>query len=252
MTAAVPATQVWLIDLGSDRKSLIGLDRRWRLVDDATRVSIAAATDADAREARLAAHAALRLLVVQYAGQDAAHKPFGRDSFGRPHLDGWSGDFNLSHTADHALVGLTRQGRIGVDIEQLPRTVRMAGWRRQRLIAVAEALAGATARMPASATPNDLDDVRAWTRLEAYAKAQGRGIGHLLARLGVMGVGAKTKHGTPADAAVSELRSDGPELTVHDLALSHPALIGAVACSDATRPEVRQFGELLKRLFRSL
>ena len=73
--------------------------------------------------------------------------------------------FNLSHSGDRALVAVSRQGPVGVDIE------RIKAGRPMERIAARMFSAEETAR---AATP--LGFYRCWTAKEAYAKGLGLGL----------------------------------------------------------------------------
>jgi len=96
---------------------------------------------------------------------------------GKPELPGTSDlgklDFNLSHSGDIALIGVSRCGSIGVDVERWERGADHLTLAQQFFSGVElEALRGLADRP---------DDVVAgffagWTRKEAYLKATGHGV----------------------------------------------------------------------------
>ena len=120
----------------------------------------------------IAAHAALREILSAQTGIAAADLAFTEGEFGKPALAGHTGlHFNLSHSHSIGLVGVSREGEIGVDVEQLH--------------AVSDALALAqtcfTPRevesllaLPANA--RDRAFLSGWTRKEAVIKALGLGM----------------------------------------------------------------------------
>jgi 4'-phosphopantetheinyl transferase len=87
---------------------------------------------------------------------------------GRPHLADYPQvDFNITHTADRAMIGIAWRGRIGVDIERSDRILNAPG--------VARKFMSATER---AALPVDADGarrqlLRLWTCKEALSKATG-------------------------------------------------------------------------------
>ena len=107
-------------------------------------------------------------------------------SGGRPSLGKGLPHFNVSHTANVALIAVCRSSPVGVDIE-CRRTLLMSPDRRRRIVAAAAGFAGGHAIDPES----DVDVLRAWVRLEAVAKARGSGIGVLLTEEGVIGGAAR-------------------------------------------------------------
>ena len=142
----------------------------------------------------LVGRASLRWVLAQMLG--AAPRDIGieRGPRGRPQLTGAGGlDFNVSHTADVALIGLSRDGRIGVDVEREDRTIHSAGLARRIL----------TDRERA-ALPSDDDDavrrriLRLWTCKEALAKATGDAMSAPFGRIDIEIDPALTLAGGPA------------------------------------------------------
>jgi 4'-phosphopantetheinyl transferase len=151
-------------------------------------------------------------------GSSLRQVPLPRDRHGRPHLpDAIAGNFSLAHAEPWALIGVTRAHRIGVDIETA-RAIKMDGRRR----AIIEAAASSISVSPLPDEP-DARFLQAWTRLEALAKADGCGIGHLLTQLGAVG-GSNGK----ADAA-AHLASQH-SLALYPLDIS-PGVYAAAACT---------------------
>lgn len=107
--------------------------------------------------------------------------PIVRGARGRPALGVDAGlDFNISHTEGVAFIGLSRSGRIGVDVERLERDVNADGLAR-KFLTRAEQVALAA-----------LDDaarrrrfLRYWTCKEAMSKATGDGLSAPFRRLEV-------------------------------------------------------------------
>ncbi|MFE3665678.1 4'-phosphopantetheinyl transferase family protein [Streptomyces sp. NPDC059164] len=120
--------------------------------------------------------AATRLLIKYTAGAALGIEPEHLDlSYrlgGRPYLRGFDQiELSLSHTGDLMAVGLSRTGRIGVDVEPSGRTVRLDLLREQILTATE---AAEIAKLPeALRVPHA---VRLWTLKEAYSKALGQGL----------------------------------------------------------------------------
>ena len=111
--------------------------------------------------------AALRWVLAQIVGVDPAWVPIERGERGRPRLASDIVDFNVTHTGDVALIGVSDRGRIGVDIERRDRPLNALRIARRIL----------TARERA-ALPGDVEDARRrvialWTCKEALAKATG-------------------------------------------------------------------------------
>lgn len=155
---------------------------------------------------RVARHL-LRRLIARTFGRAAAVGAFAQGPHGKPVLPGLGGDFNLSHTTDgtgrsFALIGVGRVAAIGVDVEPV-RTVRLDPRRQELIIAAAETLAEGAA-LPGSGEARIL---QAWARLEAWGKADGRGIGRTLTHCGIWGRSAQATTGAV----------NGGSLLVHDV-----------------------------------
>jgi 4'-phosphopantetheinyl transferase len=120
--------------------------------------------------------AAARLLIKYTAGAALDTAPDRLDLAyrlgGRPYLRGLDQiDLSLTHTGDVIAVGISRTGRIGVDIEFADRFVRL-DLLESRIFTPAEAeeLAELGAQERTART------LRLWTLKEAYSKALGQGL----------------------------------------------------------------------------
>ena len=128
----------------------------------------------------LIGRASLRWVLAQTTGVTPAAVMIERGPRGRPQLAGTADvDFNVSHTADIALIGISYHGRIGVDVERADREIHSAGLARKFL----------TDRERA-ALPADDDAVRRrilrlWTCKEALAKATGDAMSAPFGRLDI-------------------------------------------------------------------
>ncbi|HVX37338.1 MAG TPA: phosphopantetheinyl transferase [Hyphomicrobium sp.] len=142
-----------------------------------------------------AARIATRIVLERAAGPEVRGVNFEIAVGGRPKLDEGFPHFNVSHTAEAALIAVCRSSPVGVDIERL-RDLSMTLERRQRIIAAAAGFVGGEGADPDS----NIDVLRAWVRLEAVAKARGSGIGVLLTEEGVIGraAGNREKSGKPS------------------------------------------------------
>jgi len=121
------------------------------------------------------AHAASRIILSRYLGIDAKRVVIKPGKNGKPGLSGAAARtgicFNLSHSADIALVGISENRDIGIDIEQVRPVFSMDKICR-RFFAESEI------RMLASA-PEDMRTglfFRLWTMKEAFLKAEGKGL----------------------------------------------------------------------------
>ena len=121
----------------------------------------------------------LRSFLGCYLGEQPARLEFAYTQYGRPELvrssEQNSVEFNLSHTADFALLAFSRDRRIGIDIERVRGdfdTSEIA----ERFFSECER---SRLREIASAERH-LAFFRCWTRKEAFIKALGEGLSHPL------------------------------------------------------------------------
>jgi 4'-phosphopantetheinyl transferase len=178
--ASGPAgTEVWLVDLEASSAALEALEAATPRLDATSRLQWESMQDEATRRARRSAHIALRIVLERALGPEIRARPFARNAAGKPSLGDTGGfGFSLAHTAGFALIALGAEP-IGVDIENM-RPVLMPARRRPSIEAAAIALA---AGAPLDEHDDDARLLRAWVRLEAVAKAQGRGLAPLLERL---------------------------------------------------------------------
>lgn len=184
----IGAIELWLIDLEAAGQALEELE--------SALPRLPGGLDTPAAGHKRHAHIALRILLERVHGRGAVHRvPFVRSHRGKPVLPEISGDFSLAHTAHFALAGINPGGPIGVDLEQL-RQLAMSAARQEAIVRAASRL-GAVA--PSSEA---LGTLQAWTRLEALAKADGRGIGWALEVFGARVRGTAAEEVTPEGAAL--------------------------------------------------
>ena len=128
------------------------------------------------RHRHLLTRALLRTALSEYSSVPAAQWSFARDTFGRPriadqHPDAAQISFNVSHTREVILLGITQRAALGVDIEALHE--RAAG------LQLAERYFSAREAASVRAVPESLQQSRFleyWTLKESYIKALGRGL----------------------------------------------------------------------------
>ncbi|MET9887094.1 4'-phosphopantetheinyl transferase superfamily protein [Streptomyces sp. NPDC006430] len=134
------------------------------------------------RRQYLVAHALVRRVLALETGIPEAEAIIWRSARGRPFLQSPAGglprgagalDFNLSHARAYNLLGVSRDQRIGVDVERLDRgelgldnVIVTFAPEEQEWIAHA-----------APGRPRDRRALRLWTLKEAYSKARGLGLG---------------------------------------------------------------------------
>ena len=125
--------------------------------------------------------ASLRWVLGRTLGSSPGEVPIVRGARGRPRLDGDAQlDFNISHTEGLALIGVTRAGRIGVDIEREERDVNADGLARKFLTDGERATLA-----PLDERARRARFLRYWTCKEAMSKATGDGVSAPFRRLEV-------------------------------------------------------------------
>lgn len=234
---AVNDITVWLADVDALAPRLDALEAALALLaaQEATTASPAGPPELVRR--RRHARIALRCLLVR-SGVDAARgTPFVLNEHGRPALPGNEAAFSLSRAGSLTAIAIGPDGPLGIDIEQ-PRPVHLGTARRALLEAAGAALASdpvPDARSPAAVPAPDF--LRAWTRLEAFAKARGDGIGRLLTELGITAAG--TRSAAPAQIAERAARlaaRSGLRTVSIDLPVPGAAAICARPCDLRSPP----------------
>ncbi|MGE5451825.1 MAG: 4'-phosphopantetheinyl transferase family protein [Acidobacteriota bacterium] len=125
----------------------------------------------DARRYRVS-HVALRQMLAHAMGEpDPARITFTQQAHGKPVLAHSAWHFNLSHSGDRALIGISASHPIGVDLEEarpLPDGPDLA----EQHFSEAEY----AAYLAAPADQREATFLRCWTRKEACLKATGSGL----------------------------------------------------------------------------
>lgn len=141
-------------------------------------------------------------------------RPFVR---GRPHVD-----FSFSHSADRCALALVRNARVGIDLEVDRKVVRLV-WKRVLAPAELDALHA----LPAE--DQDAAFLQCWTRKEALAKADGRGVGAIMNRVSV-----GLRGGTDAEEVLlTDAAGDPTKWYLRDLHLAQGC---AALCTSAELP----------------
>lgn len=153
-------------------------------LDAEERARAAGFADPRARLRYVIAHVALREVLAQYTGTDAARLRFGRDRpggvgrgpGGRPVLLGFpeGPHFSLSHSHDLIVIAVAAVP-VGVDVQRMPRSGTVDALLPRLHPAEREALL----RVPRAARA--VAFARLWTRKEAYLKGLGTGLARGLA-----------------------------------------------------------------------
>jgi 4'-phosphopantetheinyl transferase len=186
------------------------------------------------RQRFMITRAALRMVLGKYLGRSAGGVTLENDPQGKPRLaSGHDADdvhFNVAHSAGLALIAVTADCEVGVDVERV-RAVSHADHIARRYFHPAELLA----ILSAAPSARDTKFLRCWTGKEAVLKAIGSGVTGSLASFRV-----PTYQFTTAwiDLPAS-LTKNHPRCWLHELAPC-PGYVGAVACLGEERP-VRHF-----------
>ena len=123
------------------------------------------------RRRHVVSHGVLRLILSAFNGQDPHAIRIATELRGKPFVAGVGPHFSLSHSADVALIAITVSGPVGVDVERIRTDIGIDTFARG-LLAVPD-VARIDALPPESRTRAWF---QAWTRLEAAAKASGKGL----------------------------------------------------------------------------
>lgn len=232
--------ELWLVDVSGTSKALCQIEAQFGLLTADDHARARAISDLSARAQRLAAYTAQRLILERCFGDGLRGVALLRDGLGRPRLPPeHKGSISLAHTGPLALIGVTRGLAIGVDLEA-PREVRMSLERRQRIEAAAMAMSASA--LPLEATPRFL---QAWVRLEALAKADGRGIGHILTQIGAVGQPRDANVDAMVGAAAQIASAHG--LYVHDMDAG-PMLHAALASPSPQCPMLSHLPQTVEGL----
>jgi len=126
------------------------------------------------RQRFVVARGALRDLLGRYLGTRPGQIRFAYNAFGKPELSPEFGSrlrFNLSHSADLALIAITTEAGIGVDLEYIRPQPEYAEIARS-VFSAAEV--DQLNRLPSHLYPQAF--LSCWTKREAYVKARGEGL----------------------------------------------------------------------------
>lgn len=205
---------LWSVDLdATGRPEVLSADERAR----AERFHFARA-----RDRYVNGRSALRVLLAKYLAILPQEVIFTYSPSAKPLLPNSPVSFNLAHSENHALVAITENARVGIDIE-VPRFL-------EDLTSVAEFSfsEGEFRRW------RNLKEVgsfyRCWTRKEAYLKATGDGIAQ---RLKTFEVSFE-----PADSPAILSGAEGT-WTLLDVS-REPSYIAAIAC-EGISPKLEEF-----------
>lgn len=171
---AADAVHLWRVRLGP---TLAGGDA-WDLLSDGERARARRFFQDHHRRRFVAAHAGLRRILAGYTTQPARELrftvgPHGKPSLAEPPSARRKLEFNLSHSADLAVIAVAWERPVGVDLER---------WKREMdHLALAERFFSPAERASLRELAEREDDLvhgffAAWSRKEAYLKARGEGV----------------------------------------------------------------------------
>lgn len=152
-------------------------DNTPRLADSDIAAFADIANESVATERRLS-HIALRVCLERHVGPEVRKLAFNRSDHGKPYLLNAKTTFNLSHSNRWALIGVATDLPIGVDVIE----ARKLSFSAERHASIGEAGRAVADGAPLPADP-DAATLTAWARIEAVAKATGRGVGQHLSIL---------------------------------------------------------------------
>lgn len=127
-----------------------------------------------------AARGAMRAILAGYVGIDAKSLQFAYSPQGKPRLVNGTVRFNLSHSGGIALLAVTRDREIGVDIEHVRPVTDLLQIAQRNFSAVENAALRQV--IPDKQVESFFN---CWTRKEAYIKALGDGLSYPLDRFDV-------------------------------------------------------------------
>ncbi|WP_194238473.1 4'-phosphopantetheinyl transferase family protein [Streptomyces spongiae] len=162
-----PAVDVWTVPLDGPSATVATLSRilSGRETERGGRCRFE--TD---RRRFIIAHGALRLILAGYLDVPPEELLLQRGRHGKPHLAGSSDlRFNLSHSGELALVAVTRDAEVGVDVDRLRPGLPVEPFA-ERFFPESDARFVAAATGPTERAERFL---RLWTRKEAVVKAAG-------------------------------------------------------------------------------
>ncbi|MBN2390524.1 MAG: 4'-phosphopantetheinyl transferase superfamily protein [Anaerolineae bacterium] len=169
LTLAVDAVHVWRVDL---RVTADCVERLATTLSSTERARAARFRFPEHRERFIVAHGALRDILGRYLNVSASELVFEANAHGKPALPehAWL-QFNLTHSGDMALVAVTRDRPVGIDVEH-----KIPPDDPARLVAqfFSENENATFSALPES--QREAAFFTGWTRKEAYIKALGEGL----------------------------------------------------------------------------
>ncbi len=123
------------------------------------------------RDHFIVAHGILRQIIGCYLRRKPHELIFSVNQYGKPSLVDSNLEFNLSHSGDFALLAITQERKIGVDVEHIRNDMELENIASRNFseVEVSELLALPPAQ-------REVGFFNCWTRKEAYIKAHGLGL----------------------------------------------------------------------------
>lgn len=188
----------------------------------------------DARRYR-AGRTGLRSILADYLGTAPQDLRFSYNAFGKPGLGSMGQDpleFNLSHSADQALLAVSRGFPLGVDIEEIKPIAEDVAGHFFSAAECTELRSYPTAdQMPAF--------YRCWTRKEAFVKAHGAGLSLALDRFDVSLSTRPQQHLRRLDPALGSAR----DWTVMNITVSEGFCAAVAILTEGQLVQLRYCGE---------
>lgn len=119
----------------------------------------------------IAAHAALRNILANYLHIPPSHITFVTGKYGKPALQNSKMGFNLSHSGHFVLIAITKEHRVGIDVERFRQDMEFEK--------IAKRFFSEHEDSELMSLPPEQRMVgffNCWTRKEAYIKAHGLGL----------------------------------------------------------------------------
>ena len=126
------------------------------------------------------AHGSLRNILARYLKCKPEELNFGINDYGKPTIKVHQLEFNLSHSGGYALIAVTRDHKVGIDVELIRSDMEVES--------IANRFFSPTETAELMALPSEqrkLAFFNCWTRKEAFIKAQGLGLSLPLASFDV-------------------------------------------------------------------
>jgi 4'-phosphopantetheinyl transferase len=172
--------QVWRLDL-TDNFDWIGHSTAYLSSEEKARADRRIA--GRGREESVVGRACLRILLGQVFGIAPLLVPLTENAYGKPEseLAGQRIFFNVSHTKGKVLIAVTRQGAVGVDVEHIDPHMEVVE------VAGSAFTPDECHRLGSIASEDErrMAFYHCWTRKEAVAKADGRGLSLDLCKIDV-------------------------------------------------------------------